>query len=111
MISDSKRRGIPRANGGPSSPWAPVRLPAACADMESAEATDRLANVPRFLDRVVCRYSSHDWWALAYPPTRRWECHRCGAIVEETTSARPDRRRVPREPTKGMYGRPGTDAA
>ena len=111
MISDAKRRGLPRANGGTSSPWAPVRLPAACADMESSGATDMLANVPRLLDRVVCRYSSHDWWALAYPPARRWECRRCGTIVEDTTSALPDRRRVPREPTKGTFGRPGTDAA
>ena len=111
MKSGSKRRGIPATNGGPSISWASHRLPAACADMESSGAVDRLANVSRIMDRVVCRYSSHDWWALTYPPARRWECHRCGAIAEETTSALPDRRRVPREPTKGAFGRPGTDAA
>jgi hypothetical protein len=41
----------------------------------------------RWAKRLVCRYFSHDWWALAYPPARRWECHRCGAIVEETARA------------------------
>jgi hypothetical protein len=37
----------------------------------------------RWPKRLVCRFFSHDWWALAYPPARRWECHRCGAMVEE----------------------------
>lgn len=50
--------------------------------------------VHRLLDRVVCRYSTHDWWALAYPPARRWECRRCGLIAEEAPSSLPERRRV-----------------
>jgi hypothetical protein len=74
------------------------------AAMESAVGTGRLTVVPRFLDRVVCRYSSHDWWALAYPPARRWECRRCGSIVEEAPSPLSDRRKVPRDKTKRANG-------
>jgi hypothetical protein len=74
------------------------------AAMESAVGTGRLTVVPRFLDRVVCRYSSHDWWALAYPPARRWECRRCGSIVEEAPSLLPDRRKAPRDKTKRANG-------
>jgi hypothetical protein len=76
----------------------------AYAAMESAVDKGRLTAVPRLFDRIVCRYSSHDWWALAYPPARRWECHRCGAIVEEVPSTLPDRRRVPRDKTKKANG-------
>jgi hypothetical protein len=50
--------------------------------------------------RLVCKYSSHDWWALAYPPARRWECRRCGFLVEEAPSPVPVRRRVVRDSTK-----------
>lgn len=35
------------------------------------------------MKRLVCRLTVHDWWALGYPPARRWECHRCGCIREE----------------------------
>jgi hypothetical protein len=52
------------------------------------------------LKRLVCKYSSHDWWALAYPPARRWECRRCGLLVEEAPSPDPVRRRVFRDSTK-----------
>ena len=37
----------------------------------------------RWARQFVCRHAVHDWWALAYPPARRWECHRCGVIMEE----------------------------
>lgn len=37
----------------------------------------------RRLNALVCRLSVHDLWAVSYPPARRWECRRCGAILEE----------------------------
>jgi hypothetical protein len=52
------------------------------------------------LKSLVCKYSSHDWWALAYPPARRSECRRCGYLVEEAPSPVPVRRRVFRDSTK-----------
>ena len=66
----------------------------------------------RWAKRLVCRYSSHDWWALAYPPARRWECHRCGAIVEEAATgiARPPIPLV-HKPSAAGYGRPGAEEA
>lgn len=72
--------------------------------MESSEHSGKLRGVSRMYHRVVCRYTTHDWWALAYPPARRWECRRCGRIVEETSTAKPDRRRQPRTPTKSNFG-------
>ena len=63
--------------------------------------------VHRLLDRVVCRYSTHDWWALAYPPARRWECRRCGLIAEEAPSSLPERRRVRRDRSDHVRGDKG----
>lgn len=34
------------------------------------------------MKRWLCILTAHDWFALAYPPARRWECLRCGKIVE-----------------------------
>jgi len=65
--------------------------------MEFDKGAGKLGPVPNWFDRLVCRLSSHDWWALAYPPARRWECHRCGVIVEDVPTSTPDRRRVPRD--------------
>ena len=53
--------------------------------------------VPNWFEKAVCRLSSHDWWALTYPPARRWECHRCGVIREEAATSLPERRKVPRD--------------
>lgn len=36
---------------------------------------------------LICRLIGHDVWALAYPPARRWECHRCHLIHEEAPTA------------------------
>jgi hypothetical protein len=80
------------------------RLPSACAAIESADEGGTMTAVRRLLDRVVCRYSTHDWWALAYPPARRWECRRCGLIAEEAPSSLPERRRVRRDRTKNVNG-------
>jgi hypothetical protein len=104
MITNPRRHRIPTDVDGAAESGVGEKLPDACAAMDSADGDGRLANVPKLLDRVVCRYSSHDWWALAYPPARRWECRRCGAIVEEAPSSVPDRRRVRREPTKRAKG-------
>ncbi len=104
MNINSRRHSLSMMADEGDTTWALLGLPAACAAMESADGAGRLANVARLLDRVVCRYASHDWWALAYPPARRWECRRCGAIVEETPSSVPDRRRVRRERTKKANG-------
>jgi hypothetical protein len=49
------------------------------------------------LQRTVCNLVSHDMFALAYPPARRWECTRCGLIVEDAPTSKADRRRFPRE--------------
>ncbi len=58
----------------------------------------------------VCRHASHDWWALAYPPARRWECHRCGSIVEEAAQSDAGQaepvRRAERETTRARGPRP-----
>jgi hypothetical protein len=51
--------------------------------------------VPKATSRLICRYTTHDWWALAYPPARRWECRRCGKIVEEAPSKVPVRVKLP----------------
>jgi hypothetical protein len=67
------------------------------AAMEFDKGAGKLGPVPNWFDRLVCRFSAHDWWALAYPPARRWECHRCGVIVEDAPTSTPDRRRVPRD--------------
>jgi hypothetical protein len=67
------------------------------AAMEFDKGAGKLGPVPNWFDQLVCRFSSHDWWALAYPPARRWECHRCGVIVEDAPTSTPDRRRVPRD--------------
>jgi hypothetical protein len=62
------------------------------------KGTGKVGSVITWCNRQVCRLSSHDFWALAYPPARRWECHRCGVIVEDapTHALLPERRRVPR---------------
>jgi len=72
--------------------------------MEAPEGEGTISIVPGWLDRLVCRYASHDWWSLAYPPARRWECRRCGVIVEEAPTSTPDRRRTPRDKTKPANG-------
>jgi hypothetical protein len=66
----------------------------------SGGATSKLESVTRRFHSIICRYSTHDWFALAYPPARRWECLRCGVIVEEAAAAAPARRPVPRVGTK-----------
>jgi len=38
------------------------------------------------IKKVLCRVVGHDLWALAYPPARRWECHRCTQIFEEAST-------------------------
>jgi hypothetical protein len=68
------------------------------SDVDSLMSAGTLHVVPSALDRAICRIGSHDWWALAYPPARRWECHRCGTIVEDAPTSLPDRRRVQRDP-------------
>jgi hypothetical protein len=80
------------------------RHPVAWPAMESPVADGTMAIVPRWFDRMVCRYASHDWWSLAYPPARRWECRRCGVIVEEAPTSQPDRRQVPRDKTRRTNG-------
>ena len=72
--------------------------------LDSWSGTDKLQVVPSAFNRAVCRFASHDWWALSYPPARRWECHRCGSIVEDVPTSLPDRRRVPRDPVKKANG-------
>jgi hypothetical protein len=72
--------------------------------MDSPEGNGTMAIVPQWFERLICRYASHDWWSLAYPPARRWECRRCGVIVEETPTSTPDRRRTPRDKTKRASG-------
>lgn len=67
---------------------------------ETRGANSKLSSVTRRLHSLMCRYSSHDWFALAYPPARRWECLRCGVIVEEPTDVVLPRRTVPRVATK-----------
>jgi hypothetical protein len=56
----------------------------------------KLAAVSRRFRRLICRYSAHDWYALAYPPARRSECLRCGMIVEEVPFAGSEHGRQPR---------------
>jgi hypothetical protein len=80
------------------------RVSAAWPAMESRELDGTISFVTRWFDRLVCRYAAHDWWSLAYPPARRWECRRCGMIVEEAPTSTPDRRRVPRDKTKRANG-------
>lgn len=72
--------------------------------MGAPEGEGANSMAPGWFDRLVCRYASHDWWSLAYPPARRWECRRCGVIVEEAPISRPDRRRTPRDKTKRTNG-------
>lgn len=72
--------------------------------MEAQEGDGRISFVSRWFDRIVCRYATHDWWALAYPPARRWECRRCGVIVEEAPTPMPDRRRTPWDKTRRANG-------
>jgi len=72
--------------------------------MEAPGGHGTIAVVSRWFDRLVCRYATHDWWSLAYPPARRWECRRCGTIVEEAPTSTPDRRRTPRDKTKPASG-------
>jgi hypothetical protein len=75
--------------------------------MESSKGGGKLRGVSGVFNRLVCRYAAHDWWALAYPPARRWECRRCGRIIEEAPILTPDRRRQPRTPTKSNHTGPG----
>ncbi len=49
------------------------------------------------VQKAVCSLASHDLFALAYPPARRWECTRCGVILEDAPTSKADRRRFPRE--------------
>jgi len=72
--------------------------------VEFEDRTGKLRVVPTWFGRLVCHYTSHDWWCLAYPPARRWECHRCGIILEEAPTSMPDRRRVPRDEVKWGSG-------
>ena len=78
--------------------------PTAWPVMEASGAGSSKSIVSRWLGQLVCRHAAHDWWALAYPPARRWECRRCGQIVEEAPTSMPDRRRVPRDKTKRVNG-------
>ena len=78
----------------------PIAWPA----MESPKGAGTISVVPRWFERLVCRYGSHDWWSLAYPPARRWECRRCGLIVEESSTSKPDRRATPRDKTRPTTG-------
>src|SRR5258708_34287369 len=76
------------------------RHPLAWPDMEAREGDGTISVVSRWFERLVCRYGSHDWWSLAYPPARRWECRRCGLILEEAPTSKPDRRSSPRDKTR-----------
>jgi hypothetical protein len=70
--------------------------------------------VARRLSRIVCRMTTHDWWAVAYPPARRWECHRCGRIVEEAPSTRLAPAKRPAsliEPDRSQATGPGAEEA
>lgn len=71
-------------------------MPIVSADMDSVGPESKLTLVPQSLKQYICRLTSHDWWALAYPPARRWECHRCGVIIEDAPSPLADPSRVPR---------------
>jgi hypothetical protein len=64
--------------------------PIVSADMDSAGTVSKMTVVPQGFKKYICRLTSHDWWALAYPPARRWECHRCGVIVEEAPAPLPE---------------------
>jgi hypothetical protein len=75
---------------------------------ETQGANSKLGFVTGRFHSLICRYASHDWFALAYPPARRWECLRCGVIVEEPTEVVVPRPSVPRvgtnqadRPTRG----------
>jgi hypothetical protein len=81
-----------------------VGLPLAWPAPETPKGGGALSGLTRWFERMVCRYGSHDWWSLAYPPARRWECVRCGVIVEEASTALPDRRRTPRDKTRPTTG-------
>ncbi len=72
--------------------------------MESPKGGGTISAVSRWFERLVCRYGSHDWWSLAYPPARRWECRRCGLILEEASTSKPDRRSTPRDKTRPATG-------
>lgn len=78
----------------------PIAWPA----MESPKGGGPFSALSRWFERLVCRYGSHDWWSLAYPPARRWECLRCGLIVEEAATSLPDRRRTVRDKTRPTTG-------
>jgi hypothetical protein len=78
--------------------------PIAWPDMEPRKGGGAISVVSRWFERQVCRYGSHDWWSLAYPPARRWECRRCHLIVEEAATSLPDRRRLPRDKTRPAAG-------
>ena len=77
-----------------------VRQEFTSVDVESSKANTKLAFVTRRLRGFVCRHTTHDWFALAYPPARRWECLRCGVIVEEPSTVVPAPRPAPRVATK-----------
>ena len=52
------------------------------------EAPDRLATqlgrmAAAVVKRLMCALTAHDWYSLAYPPARRWECMRCHQIIED----------------------------
>jgi hypothetical protein len=74
----------------------PVRQEFTFVAKESGEANTKLRAVAGRFPNLICRYSTHDWFALAYPPARRWECLRCGVIREEAPSFVPNPRPVPR---------------
>jgi len=61
-------------------------------------------DVIKLMERAICSCVSHDLWALSYPPARRWECHRCGLIIEDVSTAQMDRRRFPRDKTRNTSG-------
>src|ERR1700692_1002334 len=90
-------------DGGPN-PRDDKMHPVAWPAMESPRGGGTISVVSRWFERLVCRYGSHDWWSLAYPPARRWECRRCGLILEEAPPSQPDRRQVPRDKTRRTNG-------
>lgn len=89
---------------GRPNPRDDMTNPIAWPAMESPKGGGTVSVVTRWFERQICRYGSHDWWSLAYPPARRWECRRCGLIVEEASTSLPDRRRSPRDTTKPVTG-------
>lgn len=74
------RNGNRRRSPSSPSPWAAlIGVPVVFMDIDGG----KMGVVRQRLSRAMCRLSAHDWWAVAYPPARRWQCHRCGAIAED----------------------------